>query len=217
MAKRKNNSVDRNREDKARFAIQEVFRTEPLTLDTAVERERQVRQNRISNLCLIVAGNSPEVDAIFARANANPKLGVDDIFPHANTNPKLALECEELLRELHAVEVRMRFPPSPQRDHLLKLLRRPAPPSKDVLYRGGIKERNFTIVKAVCLAITFAGLEPTRNRAQRDRDGAHLACSLVAEELKKLGFRRLGEDAIEKIWAQSVWNELRKMVSENNF
>ena len=45
-----------------------------------------------------------------------------------------------------------------------------------------------------------AGLAPTRNPAARYSGGAHSACSLVAEELKKMGVRRCNEDAVQKIY-----------------
>jgi hypothetical protein len=44
------------------------------------------------------------------------------------------------------------------------------------------------------------GLKATRSRHQRYTNGAHSACSLVAEELKAAFGLHLSEDAVEKIW-----------------
>jgi hypothetical protein len=106
-------------------------------------------------------------------------------------------DFDEMLRAYCADKIEAALPPSPWRDYAIRMLRRPAPPSPWILRRKGASERNFTIFKAVRLA-EIKGLKPTRNQAQRYKGGAHSACSLVAEELKRFGIH-LGEDAIEKL------------------
>src|SRR5262249_5170066 len=91
------------------------------------------------------------------------------------------------------------LPPSPWLDYALQVLRRPNPPSRDALLRNGMSERNHTICIAVLMAVHL-GLAPTRNPAARYSGGAHSACSLVAEGLKKMGVRRCNEDAVQKIY-----------------
>src|SRR5262249_57285206 len=85
------------------------------------------------------------------------------------------------------------------RDYALTTLRRAAPPSEKATRRNGRLHRDHMISWAVLFA-EFAGLAPTRNQAQRYKDGAaHSACSLVADELKKRGIS-VSEDAVQKIW-----------------
>ena len=89
-------------------------------------------------------------------------------------------------------------PPSPWRDYILIMLRntRPVLPTAEKHIW-----RNLTLSMAVEYG-REAGLDPTRGRHQRYTNGAHSACSLVAEELKKVGLH-LSEDAIEKVWRQN--------------
>src|SRR5262245_4759944 len=222
MAKEKNSGADQNREVSAREIVREVFQRGPLTLDTAIEGERKAWQVRLKEIhsSFLCEAETPErqkwLDHLFTAVNNGttdneiyPKLA--HMLALAKTYPETV---DEVLRALHASEVERHFPPSAQRDHLLRLLLCPDhPPSKHTLHRGGINGRNFTIALAVYSVVKFAGLQPTRNRAQRDNDGAHSACSLVADELKKFGFHRCGEDAVEKIWRQQA-NEIGKMASE---
>ena len=69
-----------------------------------------------------------------------------------------------------------------------------------VRHSGKHDERNLRITRCVEYAIN-AGLKATRNRDQRHTNGAHSACSLVADELTAEGIL-LSEDAVEKIWRQ---------------
>jgi len=64
------------------------------------------------------------------------------------------------------------------------------------------RARNWTIMNAVRRGVE-AGLKATRGRDQRHIRGAHSACSLVADELKKVGLKHMSEDAVEKIWRAS--------------
>ena len=87
--------------------------------------------------------------------------------------------------------------PAPWRDYILFMVQ--GPPSQNAKRRIGKHDsRNSQIREAVERA-RDAGLKATRNRDQRHTGGAHSACSLVAEELKKAGLH-LSEDAVEKVW-----------------
>jgi len=101
----------------------------------------------------------------------------------------------ETFRVIAAHKLECSVPPSSWRDYILNVLRhtRPVLPTAQKL-----AWRNFVIR----LAVEFgreAGLDPTRSCHQRYTNGAHSACSLVAEELKKAGLH-LSEDAVEKVW-----------------
>jgi hypothetical protein len=61
--------------------------------------------------------------------------------------------------------------------------------------------RDKAISRAVMRGVKV-GLKATRGRHQRYTNGAHSACSLVAEELKVVGIH-MTEDAVEKIWRAS--------------
>jgi len=179
MAETENSNANQSREDRARRLVREKLQRVPLTLDGVVKRERGAVQTLIG-----WGENSDEsIDRFFA--------GLDKIDPH------YVAMLDEVCRALHAIKVERHLLPSPQRDHLLALLHRPAPLPKNITRRGGISDRNFNIWMLVNMAV-ICGLQLSRNRAQRDTDGAHSACSLVADELKRSGLR-LSEDAVEKI------------------
>jgi hypothetical protein len=218
MAKDKNSGADQNREVWAREIVREVFQRSPLTLPSAIEGERKAQQEILKELGeRLRAPDTPRyqkwLEYLFTAVNNGS--ATDNEMAHVLALAKRRPEAfDDVLRTLHAGEVERHFPPSAQRDHLLRLLLRPnRPPSEYTQHRGGINGRNFSIALAVYSVVKFAGLHPTRNRAQRDKDGAHSACSLVADELKKFGFHRCGEDAVEKIWQQQA-DEIGKMASE---
>jgi len=182
MAETEDSYANQSREDRARRLVREWLQREPLTFDDAVKRERGVVQ-KIIEWGAIEWGDNPD--------------GYIDAFFTPERNPAYDAVFEAVYRELHAIRVERHLPPSPQREHLLALLRRPAPLPKSITRRGGISDRNFNIWMLVHIAVR-CGLQLSRNRVQRDTGGAHSACSLVADELKRSGLR-LGEDAVEKI------------------
>src|SRR6516165_8442283 len=188
MAETEDSNTTQSREDRARRLIREKLQREPITFDGAVKRERGAVQKLIE-----WGDNSDEqIDRFFG--------GIDKIAPHY-----VAL-LDEVCRALHAIKVERHLPPSPQRDHLLALLRRPGPLPKNITRRDGISDRNFNIWMLVSIAVN-CGLHLSRNRAQRDTDAAHSACSLVADELKRSGLRHVSEDAVEKIMREPRVNE----------
>ena len=188
MAETENSNANQSREDRARRLVREGLQRVPLTLDGVVKRERGAVQTLIG-----WGENSDEsIDRFFA--------GLDKIDPH------YVAMLDEVCRALHAIKVERHLLPSPQRDHLLALLHRPAPLPKNITRRGGISDRNFNIWMLVNMAV-MCGLQRSRNRAQRDTDGAHSACSLVADELKRSGLRHVSEDAVEKIMREPRVNE----------
>jgi hypothetical protein len=181
MAETEDSYANQSREDRARRLVREKLQREPLTFDGAVKRERGAVQKLIES---VHNYDDSSIDRIFAAVAAKPHPRYDAMF-------------DEVHRALHAIKVERHLPPSPQREHLLALLRRPAPLSNNITRRGGISDRNFNIWLLVGIAVE-CGLHLSRNRAQRDTDGVHSACSLVADELKRSGLR-LSEDAVEKI------------------
>jgi len=104
--------------------------------------------------------------------------------------------CNRIYRAIAANLLEHNVPPSPWRDFILFILRKLNPPSlpksQKHLWRDG------TVGIAVGCGVE-AGLRATRGRDQRYTNGAHSACSLVADELKGAGLH-LSEDAVEKIW-----------------
>jgi hypothetical protein len=158
MATKEDSASDR--EQKARLAVRRILEHVPLTLDAAIELERE----SVLSLKELFDqhGGQEDWDKLFSyNIGKNDPCG-DEI---------LRLRCADLIESA--------LPPSPWRDYALQALRRPAPPSKEVLRHDGIEERNKIIVDAI-YAAAEAGLSLTRNRAQRYTDGAHSACSLVA-------------------------------------
>jgi hypothetical protein len=113
--------------------------------------------------------------------------------------------CNGVYRTMAANLLERNVPPSPWRDFILFILRKLNPPSLPKPQRH--LWRDWTIGTAVGCGVE-AGLKATRGRDQRYTNGAHSACSLVADELKKVGLY-LSEDAVEKIWRASVEKEWR--------
>lgn len=81
---------------------------------------------------------------------------------------------------------------------VLPALRRGRPPTRQK--RGQHPEAFLlrdrwiaAVVDRICLQFE---LNPTRNETTEDKCG----CSIVAEALKRLGFKRLGESHVENIW-----------------
>lgn len=194
MTRRKNSSVGQNKKEQARLEIREFLQF-PLSHEAAVEKERLDRQG----LKLLL---DKMVD-LTAEYPGGPGISLEVDSDRGDKDG-----ADEIVRAVCADYIERALPPSPWQDYAVRALRRPAPPSRWTLHRGGINERNFAIYRAV-LAAERAGLKISRNRAQRYTEGAHSACSLVADELKKLGVRR-SEDAVEKIYKGQVRQEKRK-------
>ena len=128
---------------------------------------------------------------------SDDKDGINEVF-------RIAVEAAEQdgdvdfgepLRKLAAVQLAHNVPKSPWRDYILFVLCKPDPTSSTTPKRAW---RNALIGLAVESAVA-TGLKATRSRDQRYTNGAHSACSLVADELKVFGLD-LSEDAVEKIW-----------------
>src|SRR5262245_6431287 len=169
MAERKDNNGGQNGEDQARLLIREILQHEPLTLEGAIKREQEAIQRLIQDYA---SATDEEIDKAFV----------------SMARSQYASLFDGILLGLHAIKVERHLPPSPQRDQLLALLRHLVPPSKNTAQRSGIGDRNFIIWQLVFIAESIGGLDKTRNRAQRDVGGAHSACSLVADELKRSGY-----------------------------
>jgi hypothetical protein len=188
MARKKNNALTRDRDEKARVEVRRILEMGPLSLDDAIKREREWRRQKKE------LSEDPEVaeyvDARFVE------------LANASIDNEEDIEDDGVLRELAADRLERAVPPSPWRDYALSVLRRPAPPSPRTVWRDGIHYRDDTIWFAVRKAQQL-GLALTRNRTQRDKGGAHSACSLVAQELLRFGVC-LSEDAIEKISRPSL-------------
>jgi hypothetical protein len=182
MARKKNNPLTGDRDEKARVEVRRILETGPLSLDDAITSERELRRRKKE------LSEHPEVADFIEAAFVEQSLN----------SATYTSEDDQTLRELAADRLERAVPPSPWRDYALSVLRRPAAPSQEVLRRGGISSRNETITWAVREA-ERSGLAVTRNRTQRDNGGPHSACSLVAEELLRFGVC-LSEDAIEKIY-----------------
>jgi hypothetical protein len=209
MAKKDNRAE--GREDKARVLVRRILERGPLFLDDAIKKERDWRRWRKE--WGAEAEHVPEKAAIL---NELFEKFPEKLYCKLNKMQRAELEeCDELLRALCADKIEAALPPSPWRDYAIRALRRPAPPSPETLRRSGAAERNFTIAKAVLFAEGRGGLKPTRNRAQRYRGGAHSACSLVAEELKRFGVH-LGEDAIEKLYRRRRQEHQRFLLRGRN-
>jgi hypothetical protein len=162
----------------------------PLTPEGSIEAERQKRQNRLRQLKEMLSNDS-DLNGFIRKLLDGEK---------EPTSLDTAFEIDEYMRALCADRIERDLPPSEWRDFALASLRQPAPPSAEATQRNGALHRDYMISWAVLLAESV-GLNPTRNQAQRYKDGAaHSACSLVADELKKRGIDNCSEDAVEKIW-----------------
>jgi hypothetical protein len=117
-------------------------------------------------------------------------------FEKGEGNAEPSVICNEVYRAMAANLLERNVPSSPWRDFILYVLRKlnppPLPKSQRHLWR------DWTISTAVGWGVE-AGLKATRGRDQRYTNGAHSACSLVADELKRVGLH-LSEDAVEKVW-----------------
>jgi hypothetical protein len=151
----------------------------------------QVRWERVAKVAMILSFLDDDAD----------DDDIDDIVKNSGHD-------DYTLRMLCARQLERTLPPSRWRDYAVQALQRPDPPGEWELDRGGIKVRDRAIRHAVEKAYA-QGLFPTRNQATRDKGGAHSACSLVAEELKRLGIR-LSEDAVEKIFRKKIRKPRRK-------
>src|SRR5262245_39931325 len=202
MAK-KNSALVNNREEKARTEVRHALRDLPTTSADAIKKEREFLSfaaARISEgtdfgrlLDRLVDVHNGLLDRLF-------DVHKSDAFRLSDVRKSDAFRDHDyIFRAICANRIERALPPSPWRDYALQVLRRPDPPSRDALLRNGMSERNHTICIAVLTAVSL-GLAPTRNPAARYSGGAHSACSLVAEELKKMGVRRCNEDAVQKIY-----------------
>jgi hypothetical protein len=188
MARKKNSALVNNREEKARTEVRHALRDLPTTSADAIKKEREFRSfaaARLSEGKDLRLLTNRLLDRLFVVHKSDAFRDHDYIY-----------------RAICANRIERALPPSPWRDYALQVLRRPDPPSRDALLRNGMSERNHTIYFAVLTAVGL-GLAPTRNPAARYSGGAHSACSLVAEELKKMGVRRCNEDAVQKIYKKS--------------
>jgi hypothetical protein len=206
MARKKNSALVNNREEKARTEVRHALRDLPTTSADAIKKEREFLS--------FAAARFPE-DIDFGRLLdrlVDIRNGLldrlfdvhkSDAFRLSDVHKSDAFRDHDyIFRAICANRIERALPPSPWRDYALQVLRRPDPPSRDALLRNGMSERNHTICFAVLTAVRL-GLAPTRNPAARYSGGAHSACSLVAEELKKMGVRRCNEDAVQKIYKKS--------------
>jgi hypothetical protein len=204
MANKKNSAPAD--EDKVRTAVRRTLKWGlPLTPDDAIEKVRegeQLRAELISSVFFTALASKPAEPKLSdwgAMAFVYQALANADAVDHSVRagNNEEAQYHDYILRMLCAHQLERALPPSGWRDYVLRVLRRPAPPSQKTLRRGGIEIRNRAIGYAAFMAVGL-GLNLTRNPARRDKDGPHSACSLVAEELKSVGIH-LGEDAVGKI------------------
>jgi hypothetical protein len=188
MARKKNSAPVNNREEKARTEVRHALRDLPTTSADAIKKEREWLSFAAARL-----SEGKDFRLLTNRL-------VDQLFDVHKSDP--FRDHDYIHRAICANRIERALPPSPWRDYALQVLRRPDPPSRDALLRHGMSERNHTIHIAVLTAVRL-GLAPTRNPAARYSGGAHSACSLVAEELKKMGVRRCNEDAVQKIYKKS--------------
>jgi len=227
MARKKNSAPVNNREEKARTEVRHALRDLPTTAADAIKKEREffhalaqavvergewVARRQQFDGHDVVGQTESAGDAAW-RADRRLSEGTDfrlldrfaDVHNGALDRFSDVLKSDAfrdhdyIFRAMCANRIERALPPSPWRDYALQALRRPDPPSRDALLRHGMSERNLTIRIAVLTAVGL-GLAPTRNPAARYTGGAHSACSLVAEELKKMGVRRCNEDAVQKIY-----------------
>jgi hypothetical protein len=126
---------------------------------------------------------------------SDDKDGINEVF-------RIAVEAAEQdgdvdfgepLRKLAAIQLANNVPKSPWRDYILFVLCKPDP------WRFWRDNWRDVLISLAVERAVEAGLKATRSRDQRYTNGAHSACSLVADELKALGLH-LSEDAVEKIW-----------------
>jgi hypothetical protein len=179
-------------EDKARSSVRAIFANEEDALDAATNLEREEREDHARGLPERLAIGGRTLDEAFDTMRAYRYEWYNDF----DSGVKLLSELDYQLRIVCADRLEGELPPTPWRDFALSVLRRLAPPPKQMMRRL----HDFLIFVAVKEAES-AGLNPTRNRAQRYKDDApHSACSLVADELEKRGIKNCGEDAVEKIW-----------------
>src|SRR5262245_23495911 len=187
MARKKNSALVNNREEKARTEVRHALRDLTTTSADAIQKEREVCSSAAARFSEATV-DVHSIDRVNVH-NALDRIHKSDAFR----------DHDYMFRAICANRIERALPPSPWRDYALLVLRRPDPPSRDLLLRNGMSERNRTICIAVLTAVSL-GLAPTRNPAARYSGGAHSACSLVAEELKKMGVRRCNEDAVQKIY-----------------
>ena len=207
MARKKNSALVNNREEKARAEVRHALRDLPTTSADAIKKEREFLSFAAARLSERTDIN---IDRLLEQL-VDVHNGLLDRFFDVHKRDAFRLSISDahkgdafrdhdyIVRAICANRIERALPPSPWRDYALQVLRRPDPPSRDALLRNGMSERNYTILFAVLTAVRL-GLAPTRNPAARYSGGAHSACSLVAEELKKMGVRRCNEDAVQKIY-----------------
>src|SRR5215831_4826501 len=196
MARKKNSAPVNNREEKARTEVRHALRDLPTTSADAIKKEREF-------LSLVAArlseGTDFNTDRLLRLSDVHNQDRLDRLRLCDVHKSDAFRDHDYIVRAICANRIECALPPSPWRDYALQVLRRPDPPSRDALLRNGMSERNHTIYIAVLKAVRL-GLAPTRNPAARYSGGEHSACSLVAEELKKMGVRRCNEDAVQKIY-----------------
>jgi hypothetical protein len=189
MAKTQDATSDQEREEGARRIIRDVLRVGQADAADEVRREAGARNRALE----YVAAKYPDHAADVAKLFEDTR------------DPMAYQQCAEWLERA--------LPSSPQRDFILRVLRVLEPASV-------IRPRDIAIRNAVDAAMEIYGFKKSRNPAQRYKDdGGHSACSLVAEELGKLGIADIGEDAVLKIYTaplpeETISNEHLKLRAE---